>query len=78
VADVFEHPQAKARGLELAAEHPTAGSVRTTGFPYELSKTPAEVHQAPPLLGEHTDEVLTHLLGYLAPEVADLKERGVV
>jgi formyl-CoA transferase len=78
VADVFAHPQAEARGLQLAAEHPTAGSVRTTGFPYELSKTPAEVHRAPPLLGEHTGEVLTELLGYSATEVADLKERGVV
>jgi formyl-CoA transferase len=78
VADVFEHPQAEARGLELVAEHPTAGSVRTTGFPYTLSKTPAEVRQAPPLLGEHTGEVLTDLLGYSALEVADLNERGVV
>jgi formyl-CoA transferase len=78
VADVFEHPQAEARGLELVAEHSTAGSVRTTGFPYALSKTPVDVRQAPPLLGEHTDEVLTDLLGYSALEVADLKERGVV
>jgi formyl-CoA transferase len=78
VADVFEHPQAEARGLALASDHPTAGPVRTTGFPYELSKTPAGVHQAPPLLGEHTDEVLTDLLGYSAREVAELKERGVV
>jgi formyl-CoA transferase len=78
VADVFEHPQAEARGLRLATEHPTAGWVQTAGFPYQLSKTPAEIHQSPPLLGEHTSEVLTDLLGYSAPEVAALKERGVV
>jgi formyl-CoA transferase len=76
--DVFEHPQAEARGLSLAAEHPTAGGVRTTGFPYLLSQTPAEVRQPPPLLGEHTEEVLTDLLGYSAQDVGELKELGVV
>ena len=38
VADVFAHPQGEARGLQLLAEHPTAGAVRMPGFPYELSK----------------------------------------
>lgn len=78
VADVFDHPQADARDLALEAEHPTAGSVRTTGFPYHLSQTPAGVRQPPPLLGEHTDEVLADLLGYAASEVAELKEQGAV
>jgi formyl-CoA transferase len=78
VADVFEHPQAEARGLALRAEHATAGPVRTTGFPYKLSRTPAEVQHPPPLLGEHTTEVLTDLLGYSASEVADLKRGGAV
>jgi formyl-CoA transferase len=78
VADVFQHTQAEARGLALATEHPTAGLVRTTGFPYEFSRTPAQVHQPPPLLGEHTHDVLTGLLGYAAPEVVELEERGVV
>jgi formyl-CoA transferase len=78
VPDVFEHPQAEARGLALTAEHPTAGSVRTTGFPYAFSRTPMEVDRPPPLLGEHTDEVLTDLLGYAAREVRELRESGVI
>ncbi len=78
VAGIFEHPQAEARGLALTAEHPTAGPVETTGFPYQLSKTPAEVVQPPPLLGEHTDDVLTDLLGYTASEVSELKKLGVI
>ncbi|MGA9350957.1 MAG: CoA transferase [Anaerolineae bacterium] len=78
VPDVFDHPQAQARGLALETEHPTAGQVRFTGFPYKLSQTPAEVRQPPPLLGQHTEEVLTGLLDYTAGEVARLKERGVI
>jgi len=78
VPDVFEHPQAKARDLALEAEHPTAGSVRLTGFPYKLSRTPADVHHPPPLLGQHTQEVMTELLGYSAEEVTGLRDREVV
>jgi formyl-CoA transferase len=77
VPDVFEHPQAQARGLALAAEHPTAGPVRLTGFPYKMSHTPAEVRRPPPLLGQHTERVLTELLGYSAEETAALREQGV-
>jgi len=49
-----------------------------TGFPYKLSETPAEVHAPPPLLGEHTEEVLTSLLGYSPEDVASLRERKVI
>ena len=78
VADVFEHPQAEARGLALEVEHPTAGPVRVTGFPYKLSQTPAEAHRPPPLLGQHTDQTLTELLGYSVEEIAQLRERGAI
>lgn len=78
VADVFEHPQAEARGLALEVEHPTAGLVQVTGFPYKLSQTPAEAHRPPPLLGQHTEETLTELLGYSAEEIAQLRERGAI
>ena len=78
VPDALAHPQAEARGLVLEAEHPTAGPVRFAGFPYKLSATPAEVWLPPPLLGQHTDEVLTGLLGYSATEIASLHREGVV
>ncbi|MBU0705070.1 MAG: CoA transferase, partial [Chloroflexi bacterium] len=78
IPDVFEHPQAEARGLALETEHPSAGPVRLTGFPYKLSQTPAEMRQPPPLLGQHTGEVLTELLNYSAEEVAALRERGAI
>jgi formyl-CoA transferase len=74
VPDVFDHPQAQARDLALETQHPTAGQVRLIGFPYLLSQTPAVVRRPPPLLGQHSEEVLTELLGYSAAEVAALRE----
>jgi len=78
IPQVFDHPQARAREMILESEHPTAGTVRLTGFPYKLSGTPAEIHRPPPLLGEHTEEVLTDLLGYSAEGVASLREKGTI
>jgi formyl-CoA transferase len=78
VPDVFDHPQAQARDLALEAEHPTAGSIQMTGFPYKLSQTPAEVRRPPPLLGQHTEEVLVDLLGYSADQVTALQEREII
>ena len=78
VPDAFAHPQAAARNLVLETEHPTAGTVRLTGFPYKLSHTPASVRRPPPLLGQHTEQVLAGLLGYTATEVADLREQGII
>jgi formyl-CoA transferase len=78
VPDVFEHPQAGPRGLALEAEHPTAGPVRLTGFPYKLSQTPAGVRRPPPLLGQHTQEVLTELLNYSTEQMSALREGGAI
>ena len=78
VAEVFAHPQAEARELELETEHPTVGPVRFPGFPYKLSQTPAEVRQPPPTLGQHTEEVLRELLGYSPSEVAEMRESGAI
>ncbi len=78
ISDVFEHPQAEARNLAIETEHPTAGTVRLTGFPYKLSQTPAEVHHPPPLLGEHSEEILVAMLGYSPDEVSEMKEQGAI
>ena len=78
IPQVFEHPQAQAREMTLESDHPTAGTVRLPGFPYKLSETPAEIHSPPPLLGEHTEEVLTGLLGYSSEGVAALRDKGAI
>jgi crotonobetainyl-CoA:carnitine CoA-transferase CaiB-like acyl-CoA transferase len=58
MADVFSNPQVRARGMLREVEHPTAGTVRLPGSPMFLSRTPTTVRRHPPLLGEHTEEVL--------------------
>ncbi|MFO7741020.1 MAG: CoA transferase [Anaerolineae bacterium] len=78
VAEVFDHPQAEARELALETEHPAVGPVRFPGFPYKLSQTPADVRQPPPMLGQHTEEVLSELLGYSPSEVAEMRESGAI
>jgi len=78
VPAVFEHPQVKPRDLILEVEHPSAGPIQLTGFPYKLAQTPAELRHPPPLLGEHTEDVLTEMLGYSMEELARFQERGAI
>jgi crotonobetainyl-CoA:carnitine CoA-transferase CaiB-like acyl-CoA transferase len=78
IPDVFTHPQVGDRKLIIEVEHPTAGQVKVTGFPYKLSATPAEVRLPPPLLGQHTEEILTDILGYDSQDVTSLQDRGVI
>jgi crotonobetainyl-CoA:carnitine CoA-transferase CaiB-like acyl-CoA transferase len=77
VLAAFEQPQAVARGMRVDVEHPKLGSVPQIGLPYKLSATPASIRSAPPLLGEHSAEVLAEL-GYSATEIDTLRTEGVI
>ncbi len=74
---VFSDPQVKAREMVVEVPHPTAGSVKLVASPMKLSDTPCRVDRHPPLLGEHTEEVL-HELGYLDDDIRALREKGVI
>ncbi len=76
--EVFLHTQTQAREMVREADSSGAGRIKLTGFPYKLSRTPAELHLAPPSLGEHNHEILRDLLGYSESEVADLQARSVI
>jgi len=78
VAQVFEEPQVKARGVRVELDHPAAGKLPTVASPMRFSATPLDYRTPPPLLGEHTDEVLRGLLGKGAPEIARLRAEGAI
>ncbi len=78
VGEVFANEQVQARGMAVALPHPTTGQVTLVRSPMKMSGTPATSDKAPPLLGQHTDEVLRDVLGRSGDEIAALRARGVV
>jgi crotonobetainyl-CoA:carnitine CoA-transferase CaiB-like acyl-CoA transferase len=78
VGEVFANEQVQARGMAVALPHPAAGKVTLVRSPMKMSGTPATSDKAPPLLGQHTDEVLRDVLGRSGDEIAALRARGVV
>jgi formyl-CoA transferase len=77
LAEVFNDPVVRHLGLIAEVDHPVAGRVRAPGIPVRLSDTPGSVRRYPPLLGEHTDEVLRDL-GYSDGEIAKLRADGAI
>jgi crotonobetainyl-CoA:carnitine CoA-transferase CaiB-like acyl-CoA transferase len=77
IAETYASEQAEVLGLAPRMAHPTAGEIRTTAIPVTLSETPGMLRLPPPLLGQHTDEVLA-ALGYDEAAVAHLRASGVV
>ena len=75
--EVLADPHLRARDMIVDVEYPTRGTYQTVGCPVKLSDSPAEVTR-PPLLGEHTAEVLETLCGVNADEVRKLRSQGVV
>ncbi|MFN0160468.1 MAG: CoA transferase, partial [Burkholderiales bacterium] len=77
LADAFADPQVVARGLRFDLPHPSAGSVPMVGNPIRYSDTPIEYKAPPPLLGQHTDEVL-RWLNYDDQEIARLRANRIL
>lgn len=75
---VVEHPQVEARGMLVEHEHPVAGTVRMVGVPVRLSETPGAIRTPAPLLGQHTDEVLSDRLGLDDEEIERLRRAGAI
>lgn len=78
LSEVFADPQVKARGVVIDMGHSAGTAVKVVANPVRLSETPVDYRIAPPLLGEHTGEVLNELLGLDAQAMAELRAKGVV
>lgn len=77
VPDTMEHPQLRARQFIVELEHPTAGLVKSLGNPVNFSHTAVTYRTPPPLLGEHSAEILDQL-GYSSGEIEDLREMKII
>ncbi|MBS7631809.1 CoA transferase, partial [Candidatus Bathyarchaeota archaeon] len=84
VAPIYEayesmsDPHLKARDMFVQVNHPIAGTYTTPNFPVKLSETPGIVEAPAPILGQHTEEVLTSLLGYSKEKIEKLEKSGII
>jgi crotonobetainyl-CoA:carnitine CoA-transferase CaiB-like acyl-CoA transferase len=78
LSEVFADPQVVARGVVREMAHGSGETVKVIANPVRLSETPAEYRLPPPLLGEHTAEILGERLGLSEAELSALREKGVI
>jgi formyl-CoA transferase/CoA:oxalate CoA-transferase len=77
LSDLFADPQVEHRRMVVDVEHPAAGVIKQTGVPLKLSDTPGRIAAPPPLLGQHTEEILREL-GYRADEITTMRGDGAI
>ena len=78
ISAVFADAQVRHRGMRVEMQHPLAGAMALVGSPLRLSETPVEYRLPPPLLGQHTDEVLAGLLDMDKAEIERLRRETVI
>lgn len=78
VGEAVDDPHIAAREMIIELDQPQYGKVRIAGCPIKFSETPIKTFDPAPLLGQHTEEILTSVLGYSKTQVAELKKKGLV
>ena len=75
---LFADPQVLHRNMVAEVPHPTIGPLRLAGIPVKYAETPLSIQRPPPLLGEHTDEILSDTLDYSPDQIESLRQEGVI
>ena len=80
LSEVFSDPQVLARDMILEMDHPATGGkpAKLIASPLKLSGTPVSYRRSPPILGQHTEEVLKESLSLSESEIADLRSKGII
>jgi crotonobetainyl-CoA:carnitine CoA-transferase CaiB-like acyl-CoA transferase len=78
IPDVFEDQHVRYRGLKVEIPHPTGQAVPSLKSPFRMSASPVDYDMAPPMLGQHTDEVLAERCRYDAAQLGSLRAKGVI
>jgi crotonobetainyl-CoA:carnitine CoA-transferase CaiB-like acyl-CoA transferase len=78
IEQVFNDPHVQARGLQTVAQRPDGETIPLVRSPLHIPTNPSQIRYPPPLLSEHSEEILGELLGYTAETVAQLREEKVV
>lgn len=78
VKTALELPHTQERNMVIEMEHPACGTIKMVNTPMKFAESKAEARTPPPLLGQHTDEVLGERLGMTADEIQALREKGVI
>lgn len=78
LSEILNDPQTIHREMVLEIEHPKLGFIKQLGIPIKYMHTKLEIKTSPPTLGQHTEEILTEILGYRKEKIMDLKMKGVI
>jgi crotonobetainyl-CoA:carnitine CoA-transferase CaiB-like acyl-CoA transferase len=78
LADVFDDPQVRSRGLRIEVDHPHAGPIPLVANPIRLSATPVSYRRAPPTLGQDSEQVAREVLNLSPEQINNLKQQGVL
>ena len=78
IAEVFNNPQIEARKMVVKLEHPSLGPMKLTGNPIKVHGSDERTPLPPPLLGQHTEEVLRDKLNLNEEEIAELRTSGAI